>query len=46
VTVFSANFDGVEDAPDVVIGTWDFHTAEGYLRCADVAGFVAGAAGA
>jgi len=29
-------FDNVEDATDVVIGSWDFHSAEGYLRCPDV----------
>ena len=34
-------FDGVEDAADVVIGTWDFHSAEGYLRCPGVARRVA-----
>jgi hypothetical protein len=33
-------FDGVYDAADVIIGTWDFHSAEGYLRCPGVAQFV------
>jgi hypothetical protein len=33
-------FDDVEDAADVVIGSWDFHSAEGYLRCPDVARYI------
>ena len=30
-------FDGVEDRADVIIGPWDFHSAEGYLRCPEMA---------
>ena len=29
-------FDGVEADTDVVIGDWDFHTAQSYLGCAEL----------
>jgi hypothetical protein len=37
----SPYFAGVTKDVPVTIGTWDFHTAAGYLRCADVARAVA-----
>ncbi|WP_394617046.1 hypothetical protein JNUCC0626_46800 [Lentzea sp. JNUCC 0626] len=35
------HFDGVERDVEVVVGQWDFHTATGYLRTAEVAGLLA-----
>ncbi|GLY50793.1 serine peptidase [Lentzea sp. NBRC 102530] len=35
------HFDGVEQDVEVVVGQWDFHTAAGYLRTAEVAGLLA-----